>query len=473
MRYCLTDWFLGDVPRIEIDAHRFNTLLKSRKALEGAYAIEEKYDLLLSNYLDLERAGLHYATEWMVKGSLGHDGFADATQSINRRVVNLLTSARLYVDHVKQNIKLCVDNANIDRLFSEQYNRVFEYRFMDALRNHAQHCGLPVHNVTTPMIWTSEDENAQLEFGFIAFSNREIFQDSGNFKAQVLKEMPEKVEIFSSTRSYIAAISSIHESIRQFISANVDAARSEVELAINDYKAINSGDAVGLMAIKYESDTPSPKRVIEKFPVLLSWDDTRISLKIKNKQLINLNKRYVSSGSYIAADKPLNSALIPGETMSIDLNYGFGNARKLLEKVKRDQSTLYDAIMSQNPESISDAVFNFAVTGYHIKDWLKSEGVPNVENYINQNPMLRLCADLCNGSKHKLLTNPRENNDPVTSINNSELTCDMTTITCDAAIPINGHTVRMALTSGKKVEILDFAKQVVASWESFFSANNI
>lgn len=298
MKYCLMAWLLGDVPEIEIDAQKFNSLLKARKALEGALAIEEKYDLLFSNYLDLEREGLHYATECMVKGSLGHEGFADAIQSINRRVVNLLTSARLYIDHVQQNIKLCVNNTNIKSLFSEQYDSVFEYRFMEALRNYVQHCGLSVHKVTTPMKWTSQDESAQLEFGFIAFSNRDIFQDSGQFKASILKEMPEKVEIFSSTRSYVAAISSIHESIRQIISVNVDAARSELESAVNDYKAINSGDAVGLMAIKYEPNTPSPKRVIEKFPVLLSWDDTRISLSIKNKQLKNLDKRYVSSGAY-------------------------------------------------------------------------------------------------------------------------------------------------------------------------------
>ncbi len=56
--------------------------------------------------------------------------------------------------------------------------------------------------------------------------------------------------------------------------------------------------------------------------------------------------------------------------MSINLNYGFCNSKKLLEKIKRDQSTLYDSIISQDPDSISDAVFNFAVTGDHIKDWL-------------------------------------------------------------------------------------------------------
>ncbi|MFI3217626.1 MAG: hypothetical protein QX189_00695 [Methylococcales bacterium] len=134
---------------------------------------------------------------------------------------------------------------------------------------------------------------------------------------------------------------------------------------------------------------------------------------------------------------------------------------------------LYDAVISQNSDSISDAVFNFAITGYHIKDWLKNEGVTNVEDYISTQPMLRLCADLCNGSKHKLLSSFREKNDPIISIANSELTCDMTTITIDATIPLNGYTVRMELTSGKRVEILDFANQVVASWVSFFKEKNI
>ncbi len=159
--------------------------------------------------------------------------------------------------------------------------------------------------------------------------------------------------------------------------------------------------------------------------------------------------------------------------MGIDLNYGFGNSKNLLEKVKRDQSALYNAVISQDPYCISDAVFNFAVTGYHIKDWLKSEGITGVEEYINTNPMLRLCADLCNGSKHKLLSSPREVADPAKSINDSVLTSDMTTVTCDATMSSNGHTVRIQLTSGREVEILDFAKQVVSNWVSFFNANNI
>ena len=159
--------------------------------------------------------------------------------------------------------------------------------------------------------------------------------------------------------------------------------------------------------------------------------------------------------------------------MSIDFNYGFGSAKNLLAKVKRDESKLYLAVVSQEPDSISDAVFNFSVTAYHIKDWLKNESIEGVESHINSDPMLRLCADLCNGSKHKLLIKAREDIDPVESIGNSGLTMDMTSITCDASIPGNGHTIRIKQISGNQVEILDFAAKVLSSWESFFEAKNI
>ncbi len=163
----------------------------------------------------------------------------------------------------------------------------------------------------------------------------------------------------------------------------------------------------------------------------------------------------------------------PKAVGSSDVNYGFGNAAGLLEKVKRDRASLQRAINTQDQILISDSIFNFAITGYSIKDWLKEDGVSGVEKHVNSEPMLRLCADLCNGSKHKLLTGRREKDDPVQSILNSGMTFDMTTISWDSSAFWNGgYTVRIELDSGKRVEILDFANQVVDSWTSFIKAQN-
>jgi hypothetical protein len=156
----------------------------------------------------------------------------------------------------------------------------------------------------------------------------------------------------------------------------------------------------------------------------------------------------------------------------LKFNYGYENSLELLKKVERDESKLYDAVVSQCPERIADSIFDFSVTAYHLKDWLKEDGFINVESYINSEPMLRLCADLCNGSKHRILTKNREKSDKVLSINNSDLTVDMTSITIDSTIPINGHTVRVLLSSGKEIEILHFAKSVLDLWRKYISTPN-
>ena len=61
---------------------------------------------------------------------------------------------------------------------------------------------------------------------------------------------------------------------------------------------------------------------------------------------------------------------------------------------------------------LNDSIINLYTYGYHIKDWLKKENYTDVENFINNNHELKVCADLCNGSKHKILMSIRSNKDP-------------------------------------------------------------
>lgn len=293
-------WALGKPPEIEIDSERYSALRNARNLLISALAIEEKYDLLFSNYLELEKECLNYATECMVQGSLGYGGFALARQSINRRIVNLLTSTRLYVDHVQQNIKICIgDDSNFDAkiLMSEQYDKNFSYRFMEALRNYVQHCGLAIHRVSTPTRWTSNDDNRELEFGFNVFAERHVLEESKKFKSAIVGEMPEKVEIIRASRSYVGSISIIHSEIRDAIKFNVNEARKTLQRAIDEYQSVNDGCAIGLKALKFKT-ADFPKDIVDEFPILLDWDDSRIELEQKNCQIKNLEKRFVSSGAY-------------------------------------------------------------------------------------------------------------------------------------------------------------------------------
>ena len=66
----------------------------------------------------------------------------------DRKIANLLSAARLYVDHAKQHVHriLALDPVttfDVGATLSTQYDLRFGYRCMEALRNYVQHRGLP------------------------------------------------------------------------------------------------------------------------------------------------------------------------------------------------------------------------------------------------------------------------------------------------------------------------------------------
>lgn len=68
-------------------------------------------------------------------------------------------------------------------------------------------------------------------------------------------------------------------------------------------------------------------------------------------------------------------------------------------------------------ENYRDEVYSFCSNCYHLKDWLINDsGFPvsrtDVENYINANQELQLCADICNAHKHLRLDSPRSTENP-------------------------------------------------------------
>lgn len=148
INYKLRKMILASNIEIEISESDFLQLKTSRDCLLGALAIEEKYELLVANFIDLEKECLNITCESMLRNNDEYSDFFDIRIRLNRRVVNLLTASRLYMDHLSQHVKTCLLNetANVKSLFSSEYDGCFEYRFMEALRNYVQHRGLAVHS---------------------------------------------------------------------------------------------------------------------------------------------------------------------------------------------------------------------------------------------------------------------------------------------------------------------------------------
>jgi len=259
MKYLLRKAVLGKVPEIEITAEEYTELEKAHNILSNALAIEEKYEILITNYLDFEKQILDTSTDYMVREHLDYSDFFAVRLGLNIRLVNLLTAARLYVDQLNQNVRECVPNIDdakeiVKNFFSKEYDGNKNYRFMEALRNYVQHRGIPVHWTQQGFRWTSLEEDSFLEYAMELASQRSYLEEDREFKKEVLAEFDEKIDLKEATRSYIESISNVHESARGLIAESVNFARELIENANRRYSFVYSESLVGFSAFKWSDD---------------------------------------------------------------------------------------------------------------------------------------------------------------------------------------------------------------------------
>jgi len=299
MKYILRKSDLSDAPEIEISEESYVSYKEARYILLNCLAIEESYEILISSFLDLEKQILDATTVRMVRGYLGYSDFFYVQLALNIRLVNLLTSSRLYVDQLPQHVRECIphrDNAKelVESILKTEYDENYEYRFMDALRNSVQHCGLPVHWTSSGAEWTDLgkdglSEDSMLEYYMEFAAIKSSLEKDGGFKKAVLNESPDKVDLKSTTRCYIESLSKAHNAVRELIQKSVQKSRLMLEDAHSQYSKIYSESLVDLCACKTDN-----QRLIETVLLMLDWDNVRIELQKRNRKLANLSKWYVT-----------------------------------------------------------------------------------------------------------------------------------------------------------------------------------
>jgi hypothetical protein len=296
-KYLLKIRALGRFPEMEIEQTRFEELKASRPVLNHALAIEEKYEIIISNFLELERDATNVSVSEMVRKHIEYKDFFDVRLALNIRLVNLLTAIRLYTDQLSSHICACIPSdtklkAGVKALFSTEYDASFEYRFMEALRNYVQHSGIPVHRIATGAKWTDLDDGL-LEYSLYFGAQKKELEQDDSFKKQILDEMPDEVNLRSAARIYIEAISRIHKQAREKIEPIVESSRLSLDRANRDYMVIYEKEPIGLHAYAYQG-----KEIVDKVLILTKWDDIRRELVKRNSELVNLRKRYVTSEAH-------------------------------------------------------------------------------------------------------------------------------------------------------------------------------
>lgn len=295
MEFYLRKDVLDPAPVIEITESEYNSLGKSRTVLINALAIEEKYEILLSNYLEFEQELLRISSYYMVRRHVGYEEYFYVRLNLDIKMVNMLTAAKLYVDQLNQNVKECLPDVphikeTVKSLFSREYDNNRYYRFMEVLRNYVQHRGIPVHNIQQPHRWTSHGEDGRLECSIEIASLKKILEEDKKIKKSVLAEFGDSIDLKAAARNYMECMSCIHIDARELVSETVNSSRLLIENKRSQYSQKCDSGLVSLAALKYDGSTK-----IESIPLLLDWDDVRLKLQNRNTKLTNLSKRYITN----------------------------------------------------------------------------------------------------------------------------------------------------------------------------------
>jgi len=284
--------------RIIISEDEFNLLKESRKILAAGLAIEEKYEVLLTNYEDFEKEILSSALESELKRPKDYSDFRPLTVRCNIRIINLVTACRLYIDHIMQHIHDIIpaeeEGMNLIKQFcSEKYDNNIEYQFMEKLRNYVQHNSFPV-NSTSVESWVVKNDNSGSEIASTIelICDKKVLEDS-DFSRAVLARLEDQIFLKQMIRKYIECLSEVQGKVRSIVSERLLGARETINGYINHFKNEIDNNTNGLYALAYDDNGQRQ----DKIPILLNWDDLRISLEQRNRVLINISKCYVTGES--------------------------------------------------------------------------------------------------------------------------------------------------------------------------------
>ncbi len=116
-------------------------------------------------------------------------------------------------------------------------------------------------------------------------------------------------------------------------------------------------------------------------------------------------------------------------------------------------------------EDALDATLSFFEAIHHLKDWLRndqSSGISKPDDgdaLIGRSPMLQLCADLANGSKHLLLKTTRT----------GDLSTDITRNDVNILMGVGVAHRFYVQSGGTEYDVLEIAEAAVDDWTKFLT----
>lgn len=301
MKYGLAKMVLGSKAFTPITENDYLRIKHARSGLFECLYMEEKFDLLVENYLEFETTLLESTVHDMILQDQDYQWFNLERGLFNRRLANLLSAGRTYIDHMKQHIDRIFPSGSIDTFdinaeLSKQYDARFGYRCMEALRNYVQHFGFPVHKISFQHSRVERQKKNLFLFAITPYLRPNDLRVDDGFKKQILKEMEamgNEIDLKFLVRDYMEGLSIVHSEVRKHIHQKCTEWESIFSEAIERYKSNNPEEdkVTGLSAVICTEDGLYK----DDIALFLDFIDLRKYFEKKNNTLTNLTLRFATN----------------------------------------------------------------------------------------------------------------------------------------------------------------------------------
>jgi len=301
----------GEKAFLPLSPEKAENLRRAIADIKEMFDVEQKFDIVLANFVELEQEVANRALHFAFYSEHNGRALLEDKQAFNRRTINFLTAAKLYIDQAKHHIKaFFADNPGageaLDRAFTDEYDGHLGYRVMEALRNYSQHRGLPLQGLSHHARWLNMNTPERvMEFNVsLNLVTAELTAD-GKFKASVLKELHDRgktIDIKLMIRQYVECLGRAHTRFRELVKARIDAARATLVQTAAEFTAIctESDPLIGLAVAQQHED--GTYTVLDYYPSqTLEYLDI---LQNRSRMLANLSRRRVSTGSVETENRP-------------------------------------------------------------------------------------------------------------------------------------------------------------------------
>ena len=308
---------IGSTSQLQnIDEDEYQKIINARKCVLDILFFEAKFAYIIDNFYELETEALKKTLP--ILGSFESvSQIVDDTHIFNRRIMNLLTTSRSYLDQASSDLKdIIVNNDNLGQKFNKKSEQLreesFIYYFFWEFRNYIQHHSVPLsgnsrigntidqENIVTgikrrvyerTLEFTINVKELQDDPEFFKYARKPKASSEKKSHLEKLNNFTDKLNIRPLIREYVSLLAEIHEEFRKQLALPFQQSETLLRDKIEYYCQNKNPESCFEICKKDEAGN-----LIERFDIFLRPIERREKMLQKYSKLDAIVHQYVTSG---------------------------------------------------------------------------------------------------------------------------------------------------------------------------------